>query len=151
MSEDSKPLYRFTVLGDEGDASGCSSLPRGPPRRSSVGQRHRMGGYGQGGSDLGLQSEGSDSSGQDPPASPHKHRKTVRSRSLTEEEAEMKSSGSSGSGTESHGNDSHGNDSHGNESASSSNGNSKDSALLESSESNKRSAMALPGDPGPRT
>uniref|UniRef100_A0A8C3G2D6 Period circadian protein homolog 2 n=1 Tax=Cyclopterus lumpus TaxID=8103 RepID=A0A8C3G2D6_CYCLU len=46
----------------------------------------------------------------------------------------MKSSGSSGSGTESHGNESHGH-----ESVGSSNGTSKDSALLESSESNKRS------------
>lgn len=144
MSEDSKPLYHFTVLEDEGEASGCSSLPRGPPGHSSVGQRHRMGGYSQGRPDMGFQSEGSDSSGQDPPASPHKHRKTGRSRSFTEEEAEMKSSGSSGSGTESHGNDSNGH-----ESAGSSNGNSKDSALLESSESNKRSAMALAGDGDP--
>lgn len=106
-------------------------------------QLHRMEGYSQGGAELGRPSEGSDSSGQDPSASLHNHRKGSRSRSLTEEDVEMKSSGSSGSGTESHGNESHGNDSHGNESnghesAGSSNGNSKDSALLASSESNKR-------------
>lgn len=106
-------------------------------------QLHRMEGYSQGGAELGLPSEGSDSSGQNPSVSPHNHRKSSRSRSLTEEDVEMKSSGSSGSGTESHGNESHGNDSHGNESnghesVGSSNCNSKDSALLESSESNKR-------------
>ncbi|KAI3374944.1 hypothetical protein L3Q82_021468 [Scortum barcoo] len=150
MSEDSdsKP-YHFPVLEDEDGASGCrvstscSSMPRGASGCSSMAQLHRMGGYSQGGPDLGLPSEGSDSSGQDPPASPHKHRKNTRSRSLPEEDVEMKSSGSSGSGTESHGNESHGNESHGNESnghesMGSSNGNSKDSALLESSESNKR-------------
>lgn len=140
MSEDSdSKQYLFTVLEDDGEASGCrasapgSSLPRGASGRSSMAQLHRMGGFSQGGPDLGLQSEGSDSSGQDPPAPLHNHRKSARSRSLTEEDVEMKSSGSSGSGTESHGNDSHG---HG--SVGSSNGNSKDSALLESSESNKR-------------
>lgn len=143
MSEDSdsKP-YPFAVLEDEGVASGCRAsalcgpLPRGA---SSMAQLHRMDGYGQGGADLGLQSEGSDSSGQDPPASARNHRGAARSRSLAEEDVEMKSSGSSGSGTESHGNESHGNDSNGHESAGSSNSNSKDSALLESSESNKRS------------
>ncbi|CAG07634.1 unnamed protein product, partial [Tetraodon nigroviridis] len=105
-------------------------------------QLHRMGGFSQGGPDLGLQSEGSDSSGQDPPASPHNHRKSARSRSLAEEDVEMKSSGSSGSGTESHGNDSHGH-----ESVGSSNGNSKDSALLESSGSNKSSNSHSPSPP----
>uniref|UniRef100_A0AAR2L8K6 Period circadian protein homolog 2 n=1 Tax=Pygocentrus nattereri TaxID=42514 RepID=A0AAR2L8K6_PYGNA len=64
----------------------------------------------------------------------------------------MKSSGSSGSGTESHGNESHGNESHGNEShgnesTGSSNGNSKDSALLESSGSNKSSNSHSPSPP----
>uniref|UniRef100_A0A7N8YEI0 Period circadian protein homolog 2 n=1 Tax=Mastacembelus armatus TaxID=205130 RepID=A0A7N8YEI0_9TELE len=59
----------------------------------------------------------------------------------------MKSSGSSGSGNESHGNDSHGNESHGHESVGSSNGNSKDSALLESSESNKSSKSHSPSPP----
>lgn len=153
MSEDSdfKP-YRFPVLENEEGASGCrgstscSSRPRGASACSSMAQLHRMGGYSQGGPDLGLLSEGSDSSGQDTPSSPHKHRKNGRSRSLTEEDVEMKSSGSSGSGTESHsneshGNESHGNESHGHESMGSSNGTSKDSALLESSESNKRSVV----------
>lgn len=153
MSEDldSKP-YCYPVLEDGGGTSGCrastscSSMPRGASGCSSMAQLHRMGGYSQGGAELGLPSEGSDSSGQDPSASPHSHRKSSRSRSLTEEDVEMKSSRSSGSGTESHSNESHGNDSHGNdsnghESVGSSNGNSKDSALLESSESNKRSVV----------
>lgn len=135
MSEysDSKP-YHFLVLED-------SSMPRGASGRSSMAQLHQMAGYSQGGADLGLPSDGSDSSGQDPPGSLHNHRKNARSRSLPEEDVEMKSSGSSGSGTESHGNESHGNESHGHESVGSSNGNSKDSALLESSESNKRSVV----------
>ena len=136
MSENSdSKQYLFTIL-DEGEASGCGasaqcgSLPRGASRCGSMAQLHRMGRFSQGGPDLGLQSEGSDSSsGQDPPASPQNH----RSRSPTEEDVEMKSSGSSGSGSESHGNDSQGHESTG-----SSSGNSKDSALLESSESNKR-------------
>lgn len=115
-------------------------------------QLHRMGAFSQGRPDLGLPSEGSDSSGQDPPASPDNHRKNARSRSLPEEDVEMKSSGSSGSGTESHGNESHGNESHGNdsnghESMGSSTGNSKDSALLESSESNKSSNSHSPSPP----
>ncbi|XP_055723147.1 period circadian protein homolog 2 [Salvelinus fontinalis] len=113
---------------------GCSSMPRGAFSCSSMAQLHRMSSYGQGGPDLGLASEGSDSIG----------RKNVRSRSR-HNDVEMKSSGSSGSETESHGNESHGshgneshgNESHGNESTGSSNGNSKDSALLESSGSNK--------------
>ncbi|XP_030015701.1 period circadian protein homolog 2 isoform X3 [Sphaeramia orbicularis] len=159
MSEDSdsKP-YRFPVLEDQDGASGCgpssscSSMPRGAAGCSSMAQLHRMSGYSQGGPDLGLPSEGSDSSGQEPSASPHNHRKNTRSRSLPEEDVEMKSSGSSGSGTESHGNESHGNESHGNEShghesTGSSNGNSKDSALLESSESNKSSNSHSPSPP----
>ncbi|XP_047445193.1 period circadian protein homolog 2 isoform X3 [Mugil cephalus] len=159
MSEDSdsKP-YCFAELEDQNGASGCrpstscSSIPRGASGCSSMAQLHRMGGYSQGGPDLGLPSEGSDSSGQDPPASSHKLRKNARSRSLPEEDVEMKSSGSSGSGTESHGNESHGNESHGNEShghgsLGSSNGNSKDSALLESSESNKSSNSHSPSPP----
>nr|XP_020451462.1 period circadian protein homolog 2-like isoform X2 [Monopterus albus] len=123
-------------------------MPRGASGCSSMAQLHRMGGYSQGGPDLGLPSEGSDSSGQEPPGSPHHHRKNVRSRSLPEEDVEMKSSGSSGSGTESHGNESHGNESHSHESTGSSNGNSKDSALLESSESNKSSNSHSPSPPG---
>ncbi|XP_038573952.1 period circadian protein homolog 2 isoform X2 [Micropterus salmoides] len=154
---DSKP-YRFPVLEDEDGVSGCrvstscSSTPRGVSGCSSMAQLHRMGGYSQGGPDLGLPSEGSDSSGQDPAASPHSHRKNARSRSHPDEDVEMKSSGSSGSGTESHsnesnGNESHGNESHGHESVGSSNGNSKDSALLESSESNKSSNSHSPSPP----
>ncbi|XP_008292730.1 period circadian protein homolog 2 isoform X3 [Stegastes partitus] len=159
MSEDSdsKP-YCFPVLEDQDGTSGCrastscGSIPRGASGCSSMAQLHRMGGYSQAGPDLGLASEGSDSSGQDPPASPHNLRKNARSPSLPEEDVEMKSSGSSGSGTESHGNESHGNESHGNESHShesvgSSNGNSKDSALLESSESNKSSNSHSPSPP----
>ncbi|XP_074507414.1 period circadian protein homolog 2 isoform X2 [Sebastes fasciatus] len=152
MSEDSdsKP-YRFSVLKDQ-DGASCGSMPRGASGCSSMAQLHRMRGYGQGGTDLGLTSEGSDSSSQDPPASPHKHRKKARSRSLPEEDVEMKSSGSSGSGTESHGNESHGNESHGSEShghgsMGSSNDTSKDSALLESSESNKSSNSHSPSPP----
>ncbi|KAG7254804.1 hypothetical protein CRUP_024766, partial [Coryphaenoides rupestris] len=151
MSEDSdSKLYRFPGLEDPDGALGCrrasssfGPIPHGASGCSSIAQLHRMGGYSQGGADLGLASEGSDSSGslQDPlGALVHGH----RSRSLPEEDVEMKSSGSSGSGTESHGNESHGNESrgnqsHGNESTGSSNGNSKDSALFESSGSNKRS------------
>ncbi|KAK6310573.1 hypothetical protein J4Q44_G00186280 [Coregonus suidteri] len=125
-------------------ASGCSSMPRGASGCNSMAQLHRMSSYGQGGPDLGLASEGSDSIG----------RKKVRSRSRRND-VEMKSSGSSGSGTESHGNkshgshgnESHGNESHGNESTGSSNGNSKDSALLESSGSNKSSNAHSPSPP----
>uniref|UniRef100_A0A3B4AI12 Uncharacterized protein n=1 Tax=Periophthalmus magnuspinnatus TaxID=409849 RepID=A0A3B4AI12_9GOBI len=81
--------------------------------------------------ELGLASEGSDSSHEHPasPASLHDDRK--RPRATLHEDVEMGGSGSSGSGTESHGNESHGNESHGNESVGSSNGNGKDSALLE--------------------
>lgn len=85
--------------------------------------------------ELGMVSEGSDIS-HEHPGSPHQDRK--RTCSPLHEDVEMGGSGSSGSGTESHGNESHGNDSHGTESVGSSNGNGKDSALLESSESNKR-------------
>ncbi|XP_028449079.1 period circadian protein homolog 2 isoform X2 [Perca flavescens] len=152
MSEDSasKP-YHFSVLEDQKGVA-CGSMPRGVSGCSAMAQLHRMGGYSQSGPDLGLPSEGSDSSGQDPPASPPKHRKTGRSLPLPKEDVEMKSSGSSGSGTESQGNESHGNNSHGNEShdhssLSSSNGTSKDSALLESSESNKSSNSHSPSPP----
>ncbi|KAK7945625.1 hypothetical protein WMY93_001353 [Mugilogobius chulae] len=140
MSEesDSKP-YRFPVLEEQDGSPSCSSM-------------HRMGSFSQGGPNLGLPSEGSDSSGQDNSISPQNHRKNAHSRSLPEEDLEMKSSGSSGSGTESHGNESHGNESHsndsnGHESMGSSNGNSKDSALLESSESNKSSNSHSPSPP----
>uniref|UniRef100_A0AAY5K4U1 Period circadian protein homolog 2 n=1 Tax=Esox lucius TaxID=8010 RepID=A0AAY5K4U1_ESOLU len=135
---DSKP-YLYSNMESPDEAPGCSSMPR----------LHCMSGYRQGGQDLGLVSEGSDSSGQDPSASPHSRRKGTRSRPL-HEDVEMKSSGSSGSeshGNESHGNDSHGDGSHGNGSAGSSNGNSKDSALLESSGSNKSSNSHSPSPP----
>ncbi|KAM6919651.1 period circadian protein homolog 2 [Lycodopsis pacificus] len=150
QDSDSKP-YRFAVLEDQ-DVDSCSSMPRGASGCSSMAQLHRMGGYSQGGADLGFRPEGSDSSGQDPPASPHKRCKNARSRSPPEEDVEMKSSGSSGSGTESHSNESHGNqsrgnESHGHESVVSSNGTSKDSALLESSESNKSSYSHSPSPP----
>lgn len=130
MSEDanSKP-YLFSSLEDQDQASGCSSMAT----------LHRIGSFAEAG-ELGLPSEGSYSSSQDPSASPHSDCKISHS---LHEDVEMKSSGSSGSGTESQGNESHGNESHGNssngnESTGSSNGNSKDSALLESSGSNKR-------------
>lgn len=145
MSEDSdSKSYCYPVLEDQDRASGC----RPSTSCSSMAQLHRMSGYSQGRPDLGLPSEGSDSSSQDPATSPHNHRKNACSRSLPEEDVEMKSSGSSGSeshGNESHGNESHGNESNGHESVASSNGNSKDSALLESSESNKRSVVVVVG------
>ncbi|KAM6948313.1 period circadian protein homolog 2 [Aplochiton taeniatus] len=150
MSEDSdSKRYLYSGLEDQDGASACS---RGASACSSMAQLHRLGGFGQGGPDLGLPSEGSHSSGQDPPASLHRERKGARSLSLQEEDVEMKSSGSSGSGTESHGNESHGdesrgNESRGNESTGSSNGTSKDSALLESSGSNKSSNSHSPSPP----
>ncbi|CAK6966868.1 period circadian protein homolog 2 isoform X4 [Scomber scombrus] len=149
MSEDSDfKFYCYPVLEDQDRASGC----RPSTSCSSMAQLHRMSGYSQGRPDLGLHSEGSDSSSQDPATSPHIHRKNSRSHSLPEEDVEMKSSGSSGSGSESNGNESHCNESHGNESnghesVGSSNGNSKDSALLESSESNKSSNSHSPSPP----
>lgn len=80
--------------------------------------------------EMGGASDGSDG-GNDRPTS-------LSPRPPLHEDMEMGGNGSSGSGTESHGNESHGNESHGNESVGSSSGNSKDSALLESSGSNKR-------------
>ncbi|XP_051555051.1 period circadian protein homolog 2-like isoform X2 [Myxocyprinus asiaticus] len=138
MSEDStSKLYLFSSLERQDEAAGCSSMAT----------LHRMGSFAEG-AELGLASEGSDSS-QYPLASPHSNRKMAHS---LHEDIEMKSSGSSGSGTESHGNESHGNDSHGNEShgnesSGSSNGRSKDSALLESSGSNKSSNSHSPSPP----
>ncbi|XP_022534710.2 period circadian protein homolog 2 isoform X2 [Astyanax mexicanus] len=132
MSEDSKP-YLFSALKEQDQATGCSSMA----------SLHRIGGFAEGG-ELGLASEGSDSSSQDHSASPHSDQKMAES---MHEDVEIKSSGSSGSGTESHGNESHGNESHGNESTGSSNGNSKDSALLESSGSNKSSNSHSPSPP----
>ncbi|XP_037132034.1 period circadian protein homolog 2 isoform X1 [Syngnathus acus] len=140
MSEDSDAKhYCFSVLEDQdGRRASCCPVPRGASGCGSVAQR--LSGYGQGGPELGLPSEGSDSSGHEPArAGPRKLRKSSRSLSLLEEDVEMKSSGSSGSGTESHGNRSRGRRSNGGESVGSSNSNSKDSALLESSVSNKSS------------
>uniref|UniRef100_A0A671VF10 Period circadian protein homolog 2 n=1 Tax=Sparus aurata TaxID=8175 RepID=A0A671VF10_SPAAU len=123
----------------------------------SISQRHRMAssyGEGCGGRSgvelepgLGLASEGSDSSHEHPasPGSAHDDRK--RPRPPLHEDVEMGGSGSSGSGTESHGNESHGNESHGNESVGSSNGNGKDSAIMESSGSNKSSNSHSPSPP----
>ncbi|XP_024128914.1 period circadian protein homolog 2 isoform X1 [Oryzias melastigma] len=156
MSEDSdSKLYCFSAQEDQDAASDCRASTSGTtsiPRGASVAQLHRLSAYGQARPDLGLPSEGSDSSGQDPHPSPRNIRKNPHSRLLPEEDMEMKSSGSSGSGTESHGNESHGNDSNGNESHSheslgSSNGNSKDSALLESSGSHKSSNSHSPSPP----
>ncbi|XP_066508082.1 period circadian protein homolog 2-like [Hoplias malabaricus] len=139
MSEDSnsKP-YLFSSLEGQDQANG----------RGSMATLHQISGFAEGG-ELGLASEGSDSSSQDPPASPHSDRKMAHS---LHDDVEMKSSESSGSGTESHGNESHGheshgNESHGNESTGSSNGNSKDSAILESSGSNKSSNSHSPSPP----
>lgn len=142
MSEDSDSKhYCFSVPDDQDGASSCrastssGSVPRGASGCGSMAQLQRMSSYSQG----GLPSEGSDSSGHDAPsAGPRKLRKGSRSLSRPEEDVEMKSSGSCGSGTESHGNESHGHESNGHESTGSSNSNSKDSALLESSGSNKR-------------
>ncbi|XP_023191286.1 period circadian protein homolog 2-like isoform X2 [Xiphophorus maculatus] len=139
---DSKP-YPLPVPADRDGASASSS---------PMAQMRWVGSYAQSRPDLGLPSEGSDSSGQDPAISPHNVRKTTRSRLSPEEDVEMKSSGSSGSGTESHGNESHGNESHGNdsnghESMGSSTSRSKDSALLESLGSNKSSNSHSPSPP----
>ncbi|XP_034023737.1 period circadian protein homolog 2-like isoform X2 [Thalassophryne amazonica] len=97
--------------------------------------------------ELGLASEGSDSSHDHPVSLGSSHEERKRSRQPLHEDVEMGGSGSSGSGTESHGNDSHGNESNGNESVDSSNGNGKDSALLESSGSNKSSNSHSPSPP----
>ncbi|KAJ8280385.1 hypothetical protein GJAV_G00053890 [Gymnothorax javanicus] len=132
MSEDSdSKRYLYPTL-EERDSFG----------EEAAVQLHRMS-RGRGGAELGLASEGSDSS-QDPPASPSSERKMAHS---LHEDTEMNGSGSSGSGTESHGNESHGNDSNGNESLASSSGNGKDSALMESSGSNKSSNAHSPSPP----
>ncbi|XP_064861876.1 period circadian protein homolog 2-like isoform X3 [Oncorhynchus nerka] len=143
MSDNSDPDCSSMAKG----ASGCRSMPKGGSRCSSIAQLHCRSSYSQVGPGLGLASEGSDSSCQDPSASPHIGRRSACSRSF-HDDVDMKSSGSSG--TESHGNESHGshgNESHGNESTGSSNGNSRDSALLESSGSNKRSNSHSPSPP----
>uniref|UniRef100_UPI003AAEAE49 period circadian protein homolog 2-like isoform X1 n=1 Tax=Centroberyx gerrardi TaxID=166262 RepID=UPI003AAEAE49 len=159
MSEDSNPkCYLYSTMDgcnrdrervgfqvEEEEGSPCGSIS----------QLHRMAsGYNEGCGrqdgaelepELGLASEGSDSSHEHPASlgSPHDDRK--RPRPQLHEDVEM--GGSSGSGTESHGNESHGNESHGNESVGSSSGNGKDSAIMESSGSNKSSNSHSPSPP----
>uniref|UniRef100_A0A8C9TP39 Period circadian protein homolog 2 n=1 Tax=Scleropages formosus TaxID=113540 RepID=A0A8C9TP39_SCLFO len=158
MSEDSdSKRYLYSSLEDQ-DGGGHHPFGEGGMAAcGSMSQLHLMSGYGEGRGhaceevELGLASEGSDSSSQEHGALPRDDRKRVV-HSLHEEDMEMKSSGSSGSGSESHGNESHGNESHGNESHGneslrSSSGNSKDSALLESSGSNKSSNSHSPSPP----
>ncbi|KAL4635934.1 hypothetical protein GN956_G13637 [Arapaima gigas] len=152
MSEDpDSKQYLYSSLEDQ---DGDGHHPFGEGRMAACGcmsQLHLMSSYGEGhghacrGVELGLASEGSDSSSQEHGALRHSERK--RAHSLHEEDMEMKSSGSSGSGSESHGNESHGNESHGNESLGSSRGNSKDSALLESAGSNKSCNSHSPSPP----
>uniref|UniRef100_A0A1A7Z4X9 Period circadian protein homolog 2 n=1 Tax=Iconisemion striatum TaxID=60296 RepID=A0A1A7Z4X9_9TELE len=161
MSEDSDPkLYRYSTL-DARDRNqeriGFQSEEEQGPPCGSLSQLHHMASSyseGCGGQDggeldpeLGLASEGSDSSHEHPTSlgSPHDERK--RQRPPLHEDVEMGGSGSSGSGTESHGNESHGNESHGNESVVSSNDNGKDSAIMESSGSNKSSNSHSPSPP----
>ncbi|MEQ2254564.1 hypothetical protein ILYODFUR_004964 [Ilyodon furcidens] len=152
MSEDSDPkLYRFSTL-DGFQAKEEQGAPRG-----SLSQLHRMAssysegcGRQDGGElepELGLASEESDSSHEHPASLGSSHGDRKHQRTRLHEDVEMGGSGSSGSGTESHGNESHGNESHGNESVGSSNGNGKDSALMESSGSNKSSNSHSPSPP----
>ncbi|XP_041850550.1 period circadian protein homolog 2-like [Melanotaenia boesemani] len=161
MSEDSDPKhYRYPTLdGRERtrERVGFQAEVEQSPPCGSMSQLHRMASsYNKscGGQDgveldpeLGLASEGSDSSHEHQVSlgSPHDDRK--RQRTPLHEDVEMGGSGSSGSGTESHGNESHGNESHGTESVGSSNGNGKDSAIMESSGSNKSSNSHSPSPP----
>lgn len=152
MSEESDPQrYLYSILdGRERNRErvGFQVEEEDHSPRSSISQLHRMASSyseGCGGRDggeleaeLGLASEGSDSSHEHPASLGSPCEERNRPRPPLHEDVEMGGSGSSGSGTESPGNESHGNDSHGNESVGSSNGNGKDSALLESSASNKR-------------
>ncbi|XP_027900976.1 period circadian protein homolog 2 [Xiphophorus couchianus] len=152
MSEDSDPkLYRFSTL------DGCEQNREDQgPRRGSMSKLHRMASsYSEGCGrqdrvelqpELGLASEGSDSSHEHQASLGSPRNDRMRQRMPLHEDVEMGGSGSSGSGTESHGNESHGNESHGNESVGSSNGNVKDSAL-ESSVSNKSSNSHSPSPP----
>ncbi|XP_068172829.1 period circadian protein homolog 2-like isoform X2 [Antennarius striatus] len=159
MSEDGEPeRYLYSTLDgcERNRERVCFQTEEGQhPSCGAIGQlRCLAGGYSKscGGEDggmleaeLGLASEGSDSSHDHSSSSPHDDRK--RPRPTLHEDVEMGGSGSSGSGTESPGNESHGNDSHGNESVGSSNGNGKDSALMESSGSNKSSNSHSPSPP----
>ncbi|KAK5601726.1 hypothetical protein CRENBAI_021490 [Crenichthys baileyi] len=152
MFEDSDPkLYRFSTL------DGFQAKEEQGALRGSLSQLHRMAssyskgcGRQDGGElepELGLTSEGSDSSHEHPASLGSSHGDRKHQRTRLHEDVEMGGSGSSGSGTESHGNESHGNESHGNESVGSSNGNGKDSALMESSGSNKSSNSHSPSPP----
>lgn len=149
MSEDGDPkLYLYSTREHNRERVGFQAEEeQGPPCGSMSQLRCMASTYSEGcgtqegvelDPELGLASEGSDSSQEHPASlgSPHDDRK--HQRPPLHEDVEMGGSGSSGSGTESHGNESHGNESHGNESVGSSNGNGKDSALMESSGSNKR-------------
>ncbi|XP_015226951.1 PREDICTED: period circadian protein homolog 2 [Cyprinodon variegatus] len=155
MSEDSdSKLYQFSALDGHERVGYRAEEEQGHPR-GSMSQLHRMASsYGEGCGvqdggelepELGLASEGSDSGHEHTASlrSPHDDRK--RQRTPLHEDVEM--GGSSGSGTESHGNESHGNESHGNESVGSVNGNGKDSAIMESSGSNKSSNSHSPSPP----
>ncbi|KAK9520502.1 hypothetical protein VZT92_020384 [Zoarces viviparus] len=150
MSEESGPKHFLysTLEGLERNRERVVFQLEGEDVSSS--QRHRMANRyrkGCGGRDgVQLDAGGSDSSSHERPASPgspHKDRK--RPRPPLHEDVEM--GGSSGSGTESHGNEFHSNESHGNESVGSSRGNGKDSALMESSGSNKSSNSHSPSPP----
>ena len=124
MSEDGdSKRYLYSALeGRERHRERSSFQRENASPCGTMAQLHCMGGFGEGRrrdggemeTELGLASEGSDSS--------HDHSAPL----------------CPAHGNESHGNEFHGNESHGNESVGSSNGNSKDSALLESSGSNKR-------------
>ncbi|XP_043975634.1 period circadian protein homolog 2-like [Gambusia affinis] len=152
MSEDSDPkLFQYSTL------DGCKQNREDQgPLRGSMSKLHCMANsYSEGCSrqdrvelqpELGLASEGSDSSHEHPASLSSPRNDRTRQRTPLHEDVEMGGSGSSGSGTESHGNESHGNESHGNESVGSSNGNGKDSAL-ESSGSNKSSNSHSPSPP----
>uniref|UniRef100_A0A8C6UX86 Period circadian protein homolog 2 n=1 Tax=Neogobius melanostomus TaxID=47308 RepID=A0A8C6UX86_9GOBI len=130
MSEDSDPKhYLYSLDGSERDMA--SSYSEGCNVQD-----------GELEPELGLASEGSDSSHEHQASPGSHHDERTRQRPALHEDVEM-----GGSGTESHGNESHGNESHGNESVVSSNGNSKDSALHESSGSNKSSNSHSPSPP----
>ncbi|XP_062328654.1 period circadian protein homolog 2 isoform X2 [Osmerus eperlanus] len=159
MSEDgdSKRYLYAALEGRERNRERSGFQRENASACGSMAQLHCRGGFGEGRgrdgvemeTELELASEGSDSSHDHsaPPGPTHGDRE--RQHSPLHEDVEM---GGSGSGTESHGNESHGNESHGNEShgnesVGSSNGNSKDSALLESSGSNKSSNSHSPSPP----
>lgn len=152
MSEDNDPKHYLYSSLDACERNrervGFQTKEEQGPLCGSLSQLHHMAStYSEGCSgqdevdldpELGLASEGSDSSHEHPASLDSSHVDRKRQRPLLHEDVEMGGMGSSGSGTESHGNESHGNESHGNESVVSSNGNEKDSALMESSGSNKR-------------